>query len=186
MTTGNPKFTAKRRINYVLNWKLKMRKSSINQSAVLGRAGFTLLELLIVLAIILVIAAMVVTNLIGQQQGSMEKTTQAVIKNIEKNPVGSWAADHDGTYFKGNGSDAWQAMMNPGTYKGRKLRPLISEPPLDAWGQVLQYEWTGDGHSKKQGALIPAVWSIGANGQDEGGSGDDINNWTSMAAEGTK
>ena len=61
----------------------------------------------------------------------------------------------------------------------KKLRPLIGEPPLDAWGQVLQYEWTGDGHSKKQGALTPAVWSIGANGQDEGGSGDDINNWTS-------
>ena len=163
-----------------------MRKNLINQSAARSRAGFTLLELLIVLAIILVIAAMVVPNLIGQQQGAMEKTTQAIIKNIEKNPVGSWAADHDGTYFKGNANDAWQAMMNPPTYKGRKLRPLIAEPPLDAWGQVLQYEWTGDGHSKKQGALTPAVWSIGANGQDEGGSGDDINNWTSMAASNTK
>ena len=186
MPSGNTKFTVRRRINYVLNWKLKMRKNSIKQSAVLVRAGFTLLELLIVLAIILVIAAMVVPNLIGQQQGAMEKTTQAIIKNIEKNPVGSWAADHDGTYFKGNGNDTWQAMMNPGTYKGRKLRPLISEPPLDAWGHALQYEWTGDGHSKKQGALIPAVWSLGANGQDEGGSGDDLNNWTSMAADGTK
>ncbi len=163
-----------------------MRKYSINQSAVVTRAAFTLLELLIVLAIILVIAAMVVPNLVGQQQGAMEKTTMATIKSIEKNPVGIWAADHDGTYFKGNGSEAWQAMMNPPTYKGRKLRPLISEPPTDAWGHVLQYEWTGDGHSKKQGALSPAVWSIGANGQDEGGSGDDINNWTSMAADATK
>ncbi len=162
-----------------------MRKNSINQSAAQTRAGFTLLELLIVLAIILVIAAMVVPNLIGQQQGAMEKTTMATIKSIEKNPVGIWAADHDGTYFKGNGNEAWQAMMNPPAYKGRKLRPYISEPPTDAWGHVLQYEWTGDGHSKKQGALNPAVWSIGANGQDEGGSGDDINNWTSMVAAGT-
>ena len=163
-----------------------MQKQSIEQSTDLTRAGFTLLELLIVLAIILVIAAMVVPNLIGQQQGAMEKTTMATIKSIEKNPVGIWAADHDGTYFKGNGNDAWQAMMNPPPYKGRKLRPLISEPPTDAWGHVLQYEWNGDGHSKKQGALSPAVWSIGANGQDEGGSGDDINNWTSMVADGTK
>jgi len=163
-----------------------MRKYSINQSAVVTRSGFTLLELLIVLAIILVIAAMVVPNLVGQQQGAMEKTTMATIKSIEKNPVGIWAADHDGTYFKGNANEAWQAMMNPPAYKGRKLRPLISEPPTDAWGHVLQYEWTGDGHSKKQGALSPAVWSIGANGQDEGGSGDDINNWTSMAAGTTK
>lgn len=29
------------------------------------------------------------------------------------------------------------------------------------------------------------MWSIGANGQDEGGSGDDINNWTPMTADGT-
>ena len=162
-----------------------MRKISIQKTTAPTRTGFTLLELLIVLAIILVIAAMVVPNLIGQQQGAMEKVTQTTIKNIEKNPVGTWAADHDGTYFVGNGSEAWQAMMNPGTYKGRKLRPLISEPPVDAWSQVLQYEWNGSGHSKSQNALTPAVWSIGANGQDEGGSGDDLNNWTSMAASTT-
>jgi len=71
MTSGNTKFTVRRRINYVLNWKRKMRKNSIKQSAVVVRAGFTLLELLIVLAIILVIAAMVVPNLIGQQQGAI-------------------------------------------------------------------------------------------------------------------
>jgi general secretion pathway protein G len=150
-----------------------------------NRAGFTLLELLIVLAIILVIAAMVVPNLIGSQQTANEKATLSTILTLEKAPVGTYAADHDGTYFKGSGAEAWQAMINPGTYKGRKLRPYIEEPPRDAWGNILQYEWTGDGHSKKQGALKPAVWSIGANGQDEGGSGDDINNWTTMAAEGS-
>ncbi|MBC7968132.1 MAG: type II secretion system protein GspG [Fuerstia sp.] len=150
-----------------------------------SRLGFTLLELLIVLAIILLIAAMVVPNLVGNLQGANEKTTLATIKRME-GTVGSYAADHGGSFFKGSGNEAWQAMINPGTYKGQKLRPLIEEPPLDAWGQVLQYEWTGDGHSKKQGALKPAMWSIGADGQDEGGSGDDINNWTSMAADGTK
>ncbi|MEJ7594795.1 MAG: prepilin-type N-terminal cleavage/methylation domain-containing protein [Planctomycetaceae bacterium] len=159
-----------------------MRKNSIKQSAVVVRAGFTLLELLIVLAIILVIAAMVVPNLIGQQQGAMEKTTKATIENIKKNPVGSWAAEHDGTYFKGNGNDAWQAMMNPGTYKGRKLRPLSEEAPLDAWGQVLQYEWMAT-DTARAGAL---TCDYRSNGQDEGGSGDDLNSWTSMAADGTK
>jgi general secretion pathway protein G len=146
------------------------------------RSGFTLLELLIVLAIILVIAAMVVPNLIGSQQKANEDATLITIKNIEKAPVGTWAADHDGSYLKGSGNEVWQQMMNPGTYKGRKLRPYIEEPPLDAWGQVLNYEWTGDGHSKKQNALKPAIWSIGANGQDEGGEGDDIASWRSMAA----
>ena len=162
-----------------------MRKYQRSTFVPRRRSAFTLLELLIVLAIILVIAAMVVPNLIGSQQTANEKATLATIKRME-GTVGGYAADHDGTYFKGNGAEAWQAMMNPGTYKGRKLRPYLEEPPTDAWGNVLQYEWTGDGHSKKQNALKPAMWSIGANGQDEGGSGDDINNWTPMTADGSK
>ncbi len=159
-----------------------MKKSHINSRRIHQRSGFTLLELLIVLAIILVIAAMVVPNLIGTQQKANEDLTLATIKSIEKNPVGSWAADHDGSYLKASGQEAWSQMMNPGTYKGRKLRPYIEEPPTDAWGRVLQYEWNGDGHSKKQNALKPAIWSTGANGQDEGGEGDDLASWRSMAA----
>ncbi len=158
-----------------------LQRSPVQHS---DRLGFTLLELLIVLAIIVVIAAMVVPNLIGSQQKANEDVTLATIKGIEKSPVGLWAADHDGTYLTASGTEAWQTMMNPGTYKGRKLRPYLEEPPLDAWGQILMYEWTGDGHSKKQGALKPAVWSVGANGQDEGGEGDDVVSWRSLVSEG--
>ncbi len=161
-----------------------MRSQQRNPVRRTRRSGFTLLELLIVLAIIVVIAAMVVPNLIGSQQKANEDVTLATIKSIEKSPVGTWAADHDGTYLQASGSEAWQQMMNPGSYKGRKLRPYLEEPPLDAWGQILQYEWNGDGHSKKQGALRPAIWSVGANGQDEGGEGDDVISWRSLAAEG--
>lgn len=159
-----------------------MRKSHPIRLSRRQRGGFTLLELLIVLAIILVIAAMVVPNLIGQQQGAMESATLTTIKRME-GTVGAWAADHDGTYYKGSGEEVWQAMMQPDKYKGRTIRPYFDEVPKDAWGNMLQYEWTGDGHSKKQGALKPALWSIGANGQDEGGEGDDINNWTPMTAD---
>ncbi|HQX53466.1 MAG TPA: type II secretion system protein GspG [Planctomycetaceae bacterium] len=159
-----------------------MRKIEIKQTASLVRAGFTLLELLIVLAIILLIAAMVVPNLIGNQQTANEKITKATIDRLA-GTVGAYAVDHDGTYFKGGTSDAWAALVNPGTYKGRKLRPYMEEQPLDAWGNVLQYEWNGDGHSKKQGALKPAIWSTGPDGQGDGtnANGIPLNNWTSMA-----
>jgi general secretion pathway protein G len=165
-----------------------MRRLNSTGSGIVGnrgfrRAGFTLLELLIVLAIIVVIAAMVVPNLIGSQQKANEDVTLATIKSIEKNPVGTWAADHDGAYLKAtSGQEAWTQMMNPQAYKGRKLRPYIEEAPLDAWGRPLQYEWNGDGHSKKQNALKPAIWSMGANGNDEGGEGDDIPSWKTLAA----
>lgn len=145
------------------------------------RAGFTLLELLIVLAIILVIAAMVVPNLVGQQQKANIMATEATIKSVEKTPVGAWAADHDGAYLKATGAEAWEQMMNPQPYKGRKLPAYIGELPLDAWGNVLNYEWNGDGHSKRQNAIKPALWSNGPDGQDNGGEGDDINNWTTFA-----
>ena len=64
-----------------------------------SRLGFTLLELLIVLAIILLIAAMVVPNLVGNLQGANEKTTLATIKRME-GTVGSYAADHGGSFLR--------------------------------------------------------------------------------------
>jgi len=149
------------------------------------RSGFTLLELLIVLAIILVIAAMVVPNLIGSQQTANEKATLATIKQME-GAAGAYAADHDGEYFVGNGQDAWNALMNPGTYKRRKLKPNLGEIPLDAWGRALQYEWkSGGGHSKQQNALKPAIWSTGPDGQGDGTNpnGIPLNNWTSMGVD---
>lgn len=37
--------------------------------------------------------------------------------------------------------------------------------PIDGWGRPLRYERTQDGHR---------LWSVGANGIDEGGAGDDV------------
>ena len=164
-----------------------MRRSRTLQQHKRSRSGFTLLELLIVLAIILVIAAMVVPNLVGSQRKANEMATLATIKRME-GAVGAYATDHDGVYFKGSGQDAWDALMNPGTYKGRKLKPNMDEVPLDAWGRPLQYEWNGDGHSKKQNAIKPAIWSLGEDGAGDGSNpnGLPLNNWTSMTADGSQ
>ena len=147
-----------------------------------SRSGFTLLEMLIVLGIILVIAAMVVPNLVGAQQGANEKATMATIKQTES-LTKQYAVDHDGAFFTGSGKDAWQAFIQPEPYRGRTIRPYYEEAPVDAWGNALFYEWDGKGHSKTTNALKPAVWSSGADGKDDGGSGDDINNWTSAAGK---
>ena len=109
-----------------------MQKRSLLFSPVQKRSGFTLLELLIVLAIILVIAGMVVPNLIGSQKTANERIAFTLVKEMEK-AAGNYATDHDGEYFKGNGTEAWQAMINPPAYKGRKLRPYLEEVPIDPW-----------------------------------------------------
>jgi hypothetical protein len=99
-------------------------------------------------------------ELIGSQKTANERIAYTLVKEMEK-AAGNYATDHDGEYFKGNGTEAWQAMINPPAYKGRKLRPYLEEVPIDPWGNPLQYEWNGDGHSKKQNALKPAIWSTG-------------------------
>ncbi len=163
------------------NVSVLCRQSTGRQQAV--RGGFTLLELLIVLAIILVIAAMVVPNLVGTQQGANEKVTYATIKQVE-GITKNYAVDHDGSFFVGSGQEVWNAFVTPEPYKGRNIRPYYDATsiPTDAWGNVLSYEWDGSGHSKASNALKPAIWSFGPNGVDDGGSGDDINNWTATTA----
>ena len=61
------------------------------------RSAFTLIELLIVLAIIVAIAAMVAPNLLSRQQESKESITRATIKTIE-NAVKLKAVNNDGTF----------------------------------------------------------------------------------------
>ncbi|MFN9717100.1 MAG: type II secretion system protein [Planctomycetota bacterium] len=161
-----------------------MQKRTLTSRTVkLARAGFTLLELLIVLAIILVIAGMVVPNLIGSQQTANEQSTLVRIKNAQS-AVENYASQHDGVFPAGSGAEIWDLLINPQPYKGRKLKPFIEEPPTDAWGNVLYYEWNKDGgHSKKQNALKPAIWSAGPNNDGDGSNpnGLPLNNWTSSA-----
>ncbi|MFN8708803.1 MAG: type II secretion system protein [Planctomyces sp.] len=171
----------RRSATFSLQYRSGFASSTLRSSADRNRSGFTLLEMLIVLGIILVIAAMVVPNLVGAQQGANEKATMASIKQVES-VTKQYAVDHDGSFYTGNGTDAWQAFIKPEPYRGRNIRPYYEEPPVDAWGNVLHYEWDGKGHSKASNALKPAVWSSGPDGKDDSGSGDDINNWTSAQA----
>ena len=159
------------------------KRTLTSHAASAARAGFTLLELLIVLAIILVIAGMVVPNLIGSQQTANEQATMVRIKQAQS-AVENYASQHDGVFPAGSGTDVWDLLVNPQPYKGRKIKPILPEPPTDAWGNVLQYEWNKDGgHSKRQNALAPAIWSGGPDGSGDGTNpnGLPLNNWTSTA-----
>jgi general secretion pathway protein G len=136
------------------------------------RTGFTLIEVLLVVAILGVIAAAVVPALLGRQQAAYEQQTRNNVKNLQ-NILTMYALDHDGTYPSG-GREALSALTNASDYHGKKLSAYIDSTPKDAWGEQLYYEFPS---SKGKGDK-PAVWSSGPNRQNEDGSGDDINSWS--------
>lgn len=134
------------------------------------RRGFTLTEVLLVLAILGVIAAMVVPNLMSQQQEALKRQTKVNITNFER-IAQSYAVDHEGEWPRDINS-----MLNPGQdADGKNRAPYMEATPKDGWNQPLYYEYP---NSKSSNFDKPAIWSSGKNKQNEDGGGDDINNWS--------
>lgn len=153
-----------------------MKKHSVTNQK--QRGGFTLLELLIVLAIIVVIAAMVVPNLIGQRDIAQVRTTQSAIANVQ-NALKMYNANR-GAYPSG-GSEMLNTLTQASEFQGRQQAPYLESPPVDAWNNPLNYEWPNT-KGDQNNQFKPAIWSNGPDGRNDDGGGDDINNWTVQAA----
>jgi general secretion pathway protein G len=140
------------------------------------RTGFTLVEVLLVLAIIGVIAVMVVPNLIGSQQRANIQATKIKIKSMET-AVEMYATANAGEFPQG-ASEEVITMLSSATQDadGRTVPPYLTEYPRDPWQQVLFYEYP----TSKPTNGKPAIWSAGPNKQNEDGGGDDVNNWVKL------
>lgn len=137
-----------------------------------ARSGFTLLEVLLVIAILGVIAVMVVPQLLGRQQQANIDITRTNIKGLEQ-ALKLYAVDHDGEYMTGS-RDSLTSLLESSEYNGKQLKPYLEEEPNDAWGELLYYEYP---NTKGNVNGKPAIWSSGPNRQNEDGGGDDIANW---------
>lgn len=153
-----------------------MKRNQTTRKAI-RRSGFTLLELLIVLGIILAIAAMVVPNLLGRQQEANIKQTKINIANFEQ-AAKQWAATHNGTFPTGGQQEVVSQLTSPQTQNGQVIQPYLEAVPKDAWGQPLNYDY---GNGKYPGDLKPAIWSNGPNMQNDDGGNDDITNWSQLS-----
>ncbi len=137
-----------------------MRKQ---QTQTCRRGGFTLIEVLLVLAILGVIAVMVVPNLLGRQKKANIDATKQSIHNVEK-ASDFYAIDHDGVH-----PQSLELLLQPGEdTAGTPKAPYLTETPLDAWKQPLHYEPPQEANAK------PRIWSAGPNQQP--GDADDISN----------
>lgn len=133
-------------------------------------AAFTLLEILVVLAIIGLLAGLAITNVDKIFGGAQVSTVRLQVRDSMRTSLTSYRiamGDYPTT------SEGLQALINPPSSKGDRWHGPYLEPPVipkDPWGEPLQYAYPG---TKNKGGYD--LWSKGPDKQS--GTEDDIGNW---------
>jgi general secretion pathway protein G len=130
--------------------------------------GFTLLEIMIVVVIIGLLAAMVAPSLMSNVDKAQTSRTRQDIRQIET-VLNLYRLDN---FRYPSGSEGLAALVtNPGDTAAPNWKQQLKKLPVDPWNRPYQYASPGQ-HGEFD------VFSLGADGQ-EGGEGvnADIGNW---------
>ena len=132
------------------------------------RRGFTLMEVLLVLAIMGVIMAMVVPKVLGRQQHANADATRVSIGGLTQ-ALKLYSLDHSGDFpLTNEGIDV--LLKSPGAKDTRWRGPYLEQQPLDAWGNTFEYHYPGKKNADSFDLISP--------GPDRTiGTEDDIGNW---------
>lgn len=127
-------------------------------------AGFTLIEILVVVVIIAILASLVAPNVFQHVGTARETTARSQIEMLGaaldayRLHVGRYPSTDEGL------ATLWERPVSaPSTWRGPYLRRAV---PADPWGHAYVYESPG-----AQGALSYRLLSLGADGK-RGGEGE--------------
>ena len=142
--------------------KIEIKQHTVKHS----RLGFTLTEIMLVVIIIGILAALVIPKIAGQGERARVMAAHADISGGIKSALGQYEVDN-GFYPK----SLQDLIVQPGNAKNWH-GPYFDPPniPLDPWGNPYVYYYPGK-HNPTSYDLL----SKGPDGQE--GTADDIGNW---------
>ncbi len=141
-----------------------MRRSTPSTSR-RRRAGFTLMEVLLVMAILVILASLVVVNFTNIMGDADIKNARIQIAAFEQG-VGQYQLHVK--QFPSSLEDLQVApsnLVDPKRWKGPYMGKTI---PMDPWGRPYQYA------APEKVGSPPRIWSLGLDGAD--GTEDDVSN----------
>ncbi len=144
---------------------------SIKRSRYSSRRGFTLVELLLVLVILGILAALVLPKFTGRTEQARITAAQTQIATFGT-ALDAFEVD-TGSYPRGQ-DGLMQLIAQPADVTGWRGPYLKSDIPLDPWGHAYIYEFPG-----KVNASGYDIRSAGPDGQS--GTNDDVVNATISA-----
>lgn len=133
-------------------------------------AGFTLIEIMIVVVIIGLLATLIAPRIIGRQEEAMIVKAKADIRTLES-ALNMYKLDNFVYPSTDQGLEA--LVQKPsGAPEPRNWKGYLDRLPKDPWGNPYQYLNPG-----QHGAID--IFSYGADGQPGGeGENADIGNWS--------
>ena len=131
------------------------------------RQGFTLIEIMLVVIILGVLAAMVVPRLTGRSDEARKSVAKT---DIESNiPLALDLYEVDTGSYPSELNDLFTAPSGVTNWKG----PYLKKKPLDPWGRAYVYKYPGEQNAD--------TYDLSSSGKDGvAGNDDDVNNWANQ------
>jgi general secretion pathway protein G len=139
----------------------------MNRNRTHRRNAFTLIELLLVLVILAVLAAVVVPKFVGRSEQARITAAKTQISGFE---TALTAFEVDCGRFPTNDEGLDALVRQPANVQNWKAGGYMKSVPKDPWGNAYVYKYPGT-HNPNEAD----IYSLGPDGR-EGGS-DDITNW---------